>query len=234
MATVAALLSKFRLDNGDAVEPYLWTDAEFYDYLDEAQDEFCELVDVIADDVTVTYVAATVAANDGYLSIPNYFTRIRSAEVLGSRQYLALTNQEEFENNPNQFAGDDYGWDTVSSDWKDTTATDPRVLITDMKTNSWRLYPIPTEDGTIQTRVYRKAILAPSASEALEIDDRQMQRLLLVKVRSLSYLKQDSETYDLRQSQELDQLFRRRSSDFAQRERRSHRRTNVTSYGGIP
>lgn len=228
------LLQKFRRDNDDTVEPYLWSDEEFDDYLDEAQDEFCEEVDILTTDITVAYVAATVAAADGYIDISDYrITRVRSADLLSPRKYLKLANQEEFDANPQMFVDTDYGYDARNSDWKDETG-EPRVLLTDYAGTSWRLYPIPTEDGTINARVFHKATTSPIDSKDLEVLDNQHQRAILLKVRSLSYEKQDSETYDLGQSRDLDAKFRERLDKFDRRLKRSRRRTNATGYGGIP
>ena len=231
--TNAELLDKFRHENDDLAEPYLWSDDEIFDYLDEAQDEFCELVDVLAGDLTIAYVAATVAAAGGYVDTTAYrITRVRSADLLSPRKYLALANQEEFDLNPSPFVDTDYGYDSHNSDWKDETG-EPRVLITDYESQKLRLYPIPTEDGTIKARVFRKALTSPIDGEDLEVLDRQHQRAILIKCRSLSYMKQDSETYDLGQAGALDALFQQRTSEFKKRVKRSRRRSNATSYGGI-
>jgi hypothetical protein len=228
------LLHNFRRDNDDEAEPYLWSDDDFYDYLDEAQDEFCELVDVIAEDITVPYVAATVAAAGGYIDISSYrITRVRNADLLSPRKYLRLANQEEFDANPQMFVDTDYGYDARNSDWKDETG-EPRVLLTDYESLSWRLYPIPTDDGTINARVFRKAASPPDSGTPLEVTDNQHQRAIMLKVRSLAYERQDSETYDSNQAQALESKFLARCSDFKKRVKRARRRTNTTSYGGIP
>jgi len=232
--TTVELIAKFRLDNDDEVEPYLWSDTEIKDYLDEAQDEFCEEVDVLVADLTIAYVAATVAAADGYIDISAHrTTRVRSADLLSVRKYLNLANQEEFDANPQMFVDEDYGYDSRNSDWKDETG-EPRVLITDYTAGTWLLYPIPTEDDSIKARVFKKPTTSPIDDDELEVTDTQHQRAILIKARSLSYLKQDSETYDLDTSKKLEGIFRERIDKFDKRLKRSRRRTNTTSYGGIP
>lgn len=231
MATTVELLAKFRLDNDDGALPYLWLDTEFDEYLDEAQDELCEYVDVIADELTVAY-----SISDTYITVPDYITRVRSADIVASRRYLTLVNNEEFETNPRNFAEDDYGLAKNTASWKDDTASEPHTLITDMKSNMWRLYPIPTVAGTISYRCFRKAINAPQASTTaveLEVTDRQYQRAILLKVRSLAYEKQDSETYDINQANELEAKFLARVENFDRRLKRSRRRATTTNYGGI-
>ena len=226
------LLEFFRRDMDDEVEPQLWSDDNILDYLDEAQAEFCELVDVLAADITIAYTATDVATAGGYVDIPHEITRVRSAELLGVRKYLILANQEEFEDNPQRFVDNDYGLDARNSEWKDDTG-EPRALITDMVSKQVRLYPIPTTDDTISMRVFRKATTSPLDGDDLEVTDNQHLRAILIKARSLAFLKQDSETYEPQESEKLEQIFLRRVAEFSQRVRRSRRRSNVTNYGGI-
>lgn len=233
--TITELLHNFRRDQDDEVEPYLWADDEFFEYLDEAQDEFCELVDALATDITVPYVAANVVANNGYIDISQYrITKVRSADTVSNRRYLTLANQEEFDENPQQFIAPDYGLDIVNSHWKDQTG-DPYVLITDYMQDMWKLYPLPVSDDSISARVFHKPLTVPiEGDKELEITNNQHVRAIMLKTRSLAYLKQDAETYDKYQAAELEQRFLQRCEEFDKRVKRARRRTLVTSYGGIP
>lgn len=232
---LAGLVAKFRADQDDLVDPQLWSDSEIYDYLDEAQEEICEEVDILSDNIEIPFVAATVAAADGELDVSSYrITRVRSVDLVSPRKYMVLANWEEFDSNPQRFVDDDYGLDAFNSDWKDQTNTYPRVVITDYDADNWRLYPIPTEDGTFKARVYHKPLTRMYAGGVEPVvTDRQLQQAMLLKARSLAYLKQDSETYDVQNSQKLEAVFLQRCAEYRKRTQRKRRRTNTTSYGGI-
>lgn len=229
------LLTKFRRDQDDEAEPLLWTDDEFADYLDEAQDEFCDRIDVLSANIEIPYVAADVQAADGLIDISSYnITRPRSANLTtGDRRYLFLANWEEFDQNPQQFVNDDYGLDHFNADWQVQTGV-PRVIITNYVADFWRLYPMPVDDGSIKARIFRRPIVSPIDGEELEVTDRRHQRAILLKARSLAYLKQDSETYDVQEAERLNAAFLGMVDEFDQRLKRARRRMNTTSYGGIP
>lgn len=228
------LLHNFRRDQDDEVEPYLWSDGEFYEYLEEAQDEFCELVDVLTDNIAVPYVAADVVANNGYIDISQYrITKVRSASLETGRKYLTLANQEEVDESPYRFMETDYGLETSSTSWQYDTG-EPRVLITDYQAKAWRLYPLPIADDTINARVFYKPLTSPLDKQELEVTDNSHQRAIMYKVRSLAYLKQDPETYDKFNAAELEARFLERVDSFDKRVKRARRRMIGTSYGGIP
>jgi len=228
------LLTKFRQDQDDLVEPLLWSDEEIAGYLDEAQDEFCDLIDVLSSEINIAYVAATVQAANGFIDISQYrITRARSADLVSSRKYLHLVNWEEMDQNPQKWVEDDYGLDMNNSDWKDQTG-EPRIIITNYIANQWRLYPMPTTDDTIDVRIFKRPETSPIDGDELEVTERQHQRAILLKARSLAYLKQDSETYDTAMAVSLENQFLTRVNEFDQRLKRSRRRSNSTSYGGIP
>lgn len=233
--TLTELLHNFRRDQDDEVEPYLWSDEEFFEFLEEAQDEFCELVDVLAANITVPYVAADVVANNGYIDISQYrITKVRNASLETGRKYLTLANQEEIDESPYRFMETDYGLETSSTSWQYDTG-EPRVLITDYQALSWRLYPLPITDDTINARVFYKPLESPiNGDNELVITDKSYQRAIMYKVRSLAYMKQDPETYDKFQSAELNAQFMSRVNDFDKRVKRARRRMVGTGYGGIP
>jgi 3',5'-cyclic AMP phosphodiesterase CpdA len=218
------LIARWRSEMEDTVEPYLWTNAEIVEYFGEAQDEFCEEVDVLNHELTINYTAT-----DPWVSIPYYVTRIRGAETPEGRD-VSLFNYEEF---LDCMKTDDYGISSLATDWKSKTGSYPEAMITDIEKGKGRLYPIPTADGTFTLTIYRRAIEPLEDSEELEVVDREHQRCILLKARSLGYLKHDSETYDSTKAADFDALFDDQIMELKSRVARSRRRAKATAYGGL-
>ena len=68
--TPAELLNLFRIEVDDQVEPYLWSDFEFYTYLNEAQNTFASLIGGIADQSSkITQLGYSVGDVSNHASI---------------------------------------------------------------------------------------------------------------------------------------------------------------------
>jgi len=217
------MISRWRRDMEDTVEPYLWSDEEVTEYFDEAQDEFCQMVDVINKEISIDYTT-----DDAWVDIPEYVTRIRDVEDSDGRM-IPLYNHEEW---PEVVRTDDYGSWIVASNWKEKTGA-PEALITDITADKARVYPVPTEDGTLTATVYRRPLESLIDTEEFEVTDLQHQRCLLYKARSLGYLKHDTETFDAAKAGEFEGIFMNKVEEIKSRVSRSRRRARATSYGGL-
>jgi hypothetical protein len=218
------LIAQYRARMEDTVEPYLWSDAEILEYFEEAQDEFTQEVDVLNDEISIAYLM-----DDVWLAIPNYVTRIRDVET-SEHKDVKLYNHEEWSE---KIKTDDYGITTLATDWKAKTGPYPEALITDTDAGRARMYPIPTADGTLTLSVFRRPIEPLEDTEELEVTDRQHQRCLLLKARSLGYLKHDAEAFNEQLSQLYEQKFMAQMEEINSRVRRSRRRARSVAYGGL-
>ena len=218
------LTARWRRDMEDTVEPYLWSDDEIREYFDEAQEAFCYKVDVLNHELTISYTAS-----DPWVTIPWYVTRVRDAETPEGRT-VSLYNYEEFRE---YMKTDDYGIYSLATDWKQKTGSYPEAMITDMEKNKGRLYPIPTADGTFTALVYRLPLKVLEDTEEFEVTEREHQRCILLKARSLGYKKHDSETYDSAKSSDFDEQFQEMALDIKSQVQRSRRRAKSVAYGGL-
>lgn len=218
------MIARWRRDMEDTVEPYLWSDDEITEYLDEAQDEFCQEVDVLNHEISISYTASVP-----WVDIPSYVTRLRDVEDASTGRTIFLYNHEEW---PEVIKTDDYGTWIVASDWKQKTGT-PEALITDTESGQARVYPIPTADGTFTATVYRRPLEPLADTEEFEVTDRQHQRCMLYKARSLGYLKHDTETFDAAKAGEFEGMFNDKVEEIKSRVSRSRRRARATAYGGL-
>ena len=213
--TVQQLISRFRLDMDDLEETYLWTDTEIRDYLDQAQIEFTENVDVIFGTEEMDF-----SANDEWVPVPDYVTRVRGGSIPGHRPDLYLYNYEEWKRN-------------YIGDWRSNQNAVPNTMITDIEPNQIRVYPIPSTSGTINVDVYRNPKSRVSDGAELEVTNNQQQLAILLMARSIAYRKHDSEAYDVKQADTLENKFYDLTTEFKKRVARKRRRTVAVMYGGI-
>lgn len=218
------LITKFRQEMEDTVEPYLWSEDEITDYLDEAEDDFTSEVDVLLDRITIDYVA-----DDQTVAIPSYVNRVREVKGDDGRK-LSLLNLEQFEMH---VKADDYGKWTVPRNWEADTGVRPTALITDWDFTEARMYPIPTQDGTLTLNVYRRPVLPLADRGELEVSDRRHQRCILLKARALGYRKHDSEAFNPQLAEEFEVRFMASMQELKTDVARSRRRAGTVVYGGL-
>ena len=221
--SLAELTASFRTQVDDAAEPYLWSDDEIIDLLDEAEDDFCERADAIHDELELDYVAS-----EEWLELPEHVTQIRGARQGAS--VIQVCNRAPWEA---MIYYDDYGTRVNSSNWRTATGPTLRALITDLRHDEVKLYPIPTTDGSLTLEVFRRPEAHLSERGALEITDRKQQRLILTKAAALAYGKHDAEAYNPQMAQSLEEQYRQGVEELLRSTRRRRRHNDLVSYGGL-
>lgn len=222
-----ALLALFRADVRDEAAPYLWSDAEIYSYINDAQRMFCRLQGGIADaSSAVTQLSVTAA--DVFVPISPLILKLREARRESDGRDLELLN---FEDMQSQRPVDDYGY-RAGFRIDNTTGT-VKAIVLGMEQNKIRLVHIPDEDQTISLIVYRMPLLTiAGAGQSLEIDEHH-HRHLLHWMKHLAHQKQDAETYDRGRAEQFRDAFLAYCDQAkAEREKREHKYRTV-AYGGI-
>lgn len=221
--TPPELLTLFRAEVDDTVAPYLWSDADAYAYMNQAQDEFARMQGGIADS-TMTLDAAEGEATAEYSA---KILKFRRAQRSSDFRKIDILNVEDLDN----IVTDDYGTPLRYS--LDDRVGPVRAMVIGMDELSVRWIDIPDADETVQLLVDRLP-LEPldEDSDAFEIRD-EYQLDLLHGMKWRAYLKQDPETFDRAKSQEFFELFRE-AADAARRaqEKRRHKPRAVV-YGGL-
>jgi hypothetical protein len=224
------LLNLFRLETDDVAEPYLWSDLEFFTYLNEAQDTFVRRIGGIPDSSSpITKI--TYNANDEFIKYDERIMRIKSAKDSQNRR-LTLANIDAFEGTSQD---DDYGFTFAGGVGLDDGRTGPvRYLLTDLEEDKIRLYPLPDADGFIRLYVYRRPLYTVTDGDSLlEVPDFR-RHCLLYWVKYRAYAKQDVETFDGAKAEDFLQMFND-SVDVAKKEKSSREDPKrVVAYGGIP
>jgi len=221
-----ALRDLFRSEMRDEATPYLWSDAEIYSYIDDAQKMFCRLQGGIAD-ASSAVTRLSVTAGDVFVPISPLILKIRGARRSADGYDLEILN---FEDMQSRRSVDDYGY---RSGYRiDNTVGIVKAIVVGMEANKIRLVHIPQEDQLIDLIVYRMPLVSITAGrQALEIDEHH-HRHLLHWMKHLAHQKQDAETYDRGRSD----MFRAEFLAYcdqakAEREKREHKYRTVV-YGG--
>lgn len=222
--TVVELIQDFRRQVDDLVEPYLWSDEEIRDYFDEAEDDFCERTNALYDQLNFDYVAG-----QEWLSLPSYITDIRAAAD-GNYRVVAVRNRAPWEE---AIGRDDYGIHFNANDWPLVTGPTVIALITDLRLDQVRLYPIPSVNGSIILDVYRRPVVSLAERPELEVTDRKQQRVIFTEACALAYGKHDAEAYNPKMAEALHLEYLQACDELARSARRRRRDNQTVGYGGL-
>ena len=174
--TPAELLAVFRDEVSDTKAPYLWSDALFYTYLDDAQKQFCRLTFGIED--ARTFTLALTPGSEWYDLNPRILEILGAYDQATGRPIKVLTRMQTVARN-------------VQFDGKQGPL---QALFKGMQKNALRAYPVTATAQTLTLETRRLPATLTSAG-TLEVDEEHHLNLLMW-VRSRAYAKQDTETYD--------------------------------------
>lgn len=222
--TVDELLATFRREIEDTVSPYLWSDAEFLQYLDEAQDDFAAHTRVLTRQITLPYTAS-----DTFLVVPDYVVDIRRINA-PSGQKVSLYNEETWYE---ARTTTDYGRRIFNTQWETDSSEEPEAVITDIVTDQIRLYPIPTVDGSLSLNIYSTPFTTPIDGDELEITKKPYQLCILLKVYALAYKKHDSETFNPELAGQFENNYTEKRMELQHRIDQRRRRPQAVRYGGL-
>jgi hypothetical protein len=226
--TPAELLTLFRSEVADEEKPQLWSDAEFFLYLNEAQDVHVRLIGGIADRRSAM-TKISYKSGDQFKKYDDRILRPRGAFDENNR-IITIQNLDNFETG---YLEDDYG-QRFESGLDDSRTGDIKFLITDTEHNEVQFYPIPDHDGWIRLYVYRRP-LEEITSGGSEIEIPAHHHLNLLNwVKHKAYMKQDVETFDATKATEFRGAFVDWIVDAKKEKMARQDRKRTVAYGGIP
>lgn len=224
--TVDRLRELFRAEVEDEVQPYLWSDAEFYEYLNEAQKEFARETDFFKDVSTPAITRLTVTADDPWVALDPRVVEVRRVATTDSPLPLQIANANELDH---RYLTGAYG-ETYASNW-DTAKGSPKLAVADLETDKLRLVPIPTSDTTLKLHVVRLPLNDVTGPDSeLEISEDSYRRSLLMFAKAMAYEKQDAETYSPEKSASYRADFYNYCSIVKSRQTRKQRRVGTVRY----
>jgi hypothetical protein len=178
--TVNEILTLFRRQSEDSAYTHdrdmpdsisLWSNYQLIQYLNQGQNEFAEETYCFKDGDTFSL---SLTGDVPTYEIDERILKVERAELLSTNRMLALKTIEEFQQSSYY---DDYGH-RRSASWEEHTGT-PNSLITDITSDEFRVYPIPTEDDTIKLTVRRLPLYTLTAlTDELELPERYQYGLL--------------------------------------------------------
>jgi hypothetical protein len=195
---VGQFITRFRSERADTATPYLWSDAEIADWLNDAIEEACQRAHIL-EDATSAFTSFTVAAGTEYTALPDYVLKLIRVTVDGQR--IDATSIEELDANHAY-------WETQEGDTQGYIHGRDGTL---------RLYPLPAANVAVKLRVSRLPVDLLSADiDAEEIPlPRPWHAKLFNWVHRCALMKNDTETQDLSKAADFEAAFIR---DFGIRE----------------
>ena len=194
---VQTIVDEARLRSGNSVEPYLWIDAEWVKYLNEAQNEACRVGYLIRD--SETSAICNIATVDGIRSYAydSRIIKIITAKISTDTWYLQQITRDQLDNRyPN---------------WLGTTVkTKPRYFTLGYQSGKITLYAKPGAVYTVNMTVYRnptaQITTTTMSGQTPEIDS-YYHPFLIDHMLYRAFLKPGAETYDRGKSTEHFQLW---------------------------
>lgn len=186
-STADELVALARLETGDEVAPYLWSDFEWYAWLTEACDALLKRADI-----AFKKYELSVAAGQAVVPLPSSLLHIREAR---------FNDGSLLQRNANEALRDSEAFSAAN-------VSDPCVFVRDYEKRALRLVPAPNAAGLL-TLQGTATIGAPMDSGMpLPTADAEDQRLLLHFMKWRAYSKHDAETEDLTRARENERLWR--------------------------
>ena len=226
--TPEKLLDLFRREVDDTAEPYLWSDEDFYYYLNEAQEVHVRLIGGIADRRS-SLTKVTYKTGDQFKKYDPRILRIKGA-FDEDNNIVTIRNLDNFES---PYLEDDYG-QRLNTGLEDSRTGSIKYLITDVETEEFQFYPIPDHDGWIRLYVYRLP-LEEVANDKDELEIPSFHHMNLLNwVKHKAYMKQDIEGFDLSKSADFRAAFASWIVDAKKEKASREDRKRTVRYGGIP
>lgn len=213
--------------DSDYTDSALWTDAELYQYITQAQQLLIEHVGYLRDRITLH-----AKADRQYTTLPDEVIDVEELWLRTAQRTLNIRNYNEMTG----FMVDDYGL-RLAGQWRGSTGT-PDNAVLDLETGRVYLIPTPVADEEIDAVVLKTSGTVDSTTQCFELKRETHVLALLPKCKELAYSKHDADSYDPQLALkykaeslvEFDRVY-----DSLERVRKSNRAgSGTTRYGGIP
>ena len=175
------LISTARSRTSDTQPDYLWSNDEWVEYANEAEQQACRRARLILDSTTTEIVNLSMGSGDVTVDLDERVLFIKRAKVVGFSTPLGRASFKDM--------------DMQAPGWEDETGT-PQAYIPDMDTNKFRPYPSPDADVEVKLTVVRLP-LNDMANDTDEPEINKRYHINLVDwMLHRAYSRHDSETED--------------------------------------
>jgi hypothetical protein len=181
----------------DNVVPYLWSNEELTEYLNQSIEEWCRLTDANVDKTTVTTCQISVTAGTSSYALNSKVLKVLYAYIDGEEAFLEKMTTD--------YMLASYGVDVLSDAAADRDT--PRYYSLDYQMGYIKLWPSPVANGTLKLSVSRLPITelayvtpnlpgTPGTGAELDIPVR-FHRDMIAGVLYRAYKKNDADTESL-------------------------------------
>jgi hypothetical protein len=189
----AELLEIARIELDDVAAPFLWSNPEMLEYLDDGQNEAARRGRLLVDSTTTATCQITVVSGTHTYTLDPRVIRVNRARLVDGDLPLSVVMMRDLDCYP--------GWES----WSET----PRIYCPDWESGKIRLVGNPSAAGVLNMTVVRLPLLPVNdMHDTLELRA-EHQRNLRHWVIYRAYLKRDSETYNPKKAAEALALFER-------------------------
>lgn len=191
---VKDLIRLWRYDVDDAQKPYLWSDDEATDFLDDAQNEACRRSHLLVDTQGATVARITLVAGQALYPLDPRVIFVRKARMTASVP-LARKNEQDM-------AAYDPMWEDAQQQ------PTPRVFILDTDTGNIRFWPTPSQGGGTVFLTVVRLPLNPLVDPDQEPEiNQRFHRSLRFWMTHRACMKPDEETFDPKKADQALELF---------------------------
>lgn len=157
---VSELLTLFRYETNDVERPFVWPDALVYDYIDDAQKQFCRDTYGISDSTSFTL---DISPNTEWYGVDEKILEIRSAIINGVGSTIPIVSAEQIDDKGIVFNG---------------SKGRVQALIYGLDEGLLKAWPIPNETMVVNLLTTRLPSDVVSSFDSLEIKPRYHKLLL--------------------------------------------------------
>lgn len=224
------LYTLFRSDVVDAAAPYLWSDSEVWNYMNDAYRMYFRLIGGIPDSLSsVTQVP--VVAGVATAVVSPLIVRFNNAYLTSDGTELKIINGTQ---RP-QIGATDYG--NLVTAMRDNSTGPVRYMQTNVGRDQFggtvRWVKVPSVNDTVQLDVYRLPIDTVTAGFGFDELGEEHHEALMLWMKARAYGKQDAETFDRGRRDDYDKQFRAYCADAKAESRRYKSHGMSMSYGGL-
>lgn len=224
------LYTLFRSDVVDAVAPYLWSDLEVWNYMNDAYRMFVRLTGGIPDSLS-SVTRVPVVAGKATAVVSPLILRFTSAYLMSDGTELKLING----NQTPLLGKTDYG--NVVTAMRDNSTGPVRYMQTNVARSqdggTVRWIKVPAVNDTVQMDVYRLPQDPVVAGFAFDEVEEQHHEFFLLWMKARAYGKQDAECFDRGRRDTYEKNFRAYCDDAKTEARRYKNHAMSVAYGGL-
>ena len=219
------LYELFRGEIDDDVTPYLWSDFEVWNYMNDAYKHFVRLTGGVAD-ISSSITEIDIVVGEATAEVSKKILKYREARLGSTGRKLTLINYTDTER-PTL----DYGNTATDSDMQ---PGEVHSMIIGEQKGLVRWVQVPTVADTVKLSVMRLPLnkITGDGQEFEDVDEEHHETLTLW-MKARAHMKQDAETFDKGRAQDFRAQFEVYCRGVVADWERHKSKLRVVTYGGI-